>query len=87
MLGEDPFGDTHRPSEARIEVATYPEVIALTGLFASLHRRGHPQLPAEAARRFGIARAQLGVLGRPSAAHVQPETRAARRLQSLLQVQ
>jgi hypothetical protein len=60
VLGEDPFGDPHRPSEPRIEAATYPEVIVLTGLFTSPHRRDHPQLPAEAARRFGVAQTQLG---------------------------
>ncbi|MFF4139503.1 hypothetical protein ACFY1B_50990 [Streptomyces mirabilis] len=60
VLGEDPFGDPHRPSEPRIEAATYPEVIVLTGLFTSPHRRDHPQLPTEAARRFGVAQTQLG---------------------------
>ncbi|MGW1410842.1 hypothetical protein [Streptomyces sp. NPDC002403] len=60
VLGEDPLGDPHRPSEPRIEVATYPEVIVLTGLFTSPHRLGHPQLPAEAARRFRVAQTQLG---------------------------
>ncbi|MDQ0717544.1 beta-phosphoglucomutase-like phosphatase (HAD superfamily) [Streptomyces luteogriseus] len=54
-LGEDPFGDPHRPSEARIELATYPEAVVLTGLFASPHWRDHSRLPAEAARRLGIA--------------------------------
>jgi hypothetical protein len=34
-LGEDPFGDPYRPSDARIEPVTYPEVVVLTGLFAS----------------------------------------------------
>ncbi|MEU8983640.1 hypothetical protein [Streptomyces sp. NPDC048309] len=37
VLGEDPFGDPHRPSEARIELATYPEAVILTSLFASPH--------------------------------------------------
>lgn len=37
MLYEDACCDLHRPSEARIEMATYPEVIVLTGLFASPH--------------------------------------------------
>lgn len=37
MLDENVCGDLHRPSEARIEMATYPEVIVLTGLFASPH--------------------------------------------------
>ncbi|SOD88005.1 TniQ family protein [Streptomyces sp. Ag109_G2-15] len=54
VLGEDPFGDPHRPSEARIELATYPEAIVLTGLFTSPHWRDHPQLPTEAAQRLDI---------------------------------
>lgn len=58
-LGEDPFGDPHRPSEARIELAVYPEAVVLTRLFASSHWRDHPQLPVEAARRLGIAPQQL----------------------------
>jgi hypothetical protein len=41
-------------------VAGYPEVIVLTGLFTSPHWRDHPQLPAEAARRFGVAQTRLG---------------------------
>ena len=59
MLGEDQFGDPHRPSEARIELVTHPEAVVLTGLFASPHWRDHPQLPTEAARRFGIAPQQF----------------------------
>jgi hypothetical protein len=59
VLGEDPFGDPQRPSEARIELATYPEAVALTGLFSAPYWRDHPQLPAEAARRLGIAPQQL----------------------------
>jgi hypothetical protein len=55
VLGEDPFGDPYRPSHTRIELVTYPEVLVLTGLFASLHWRDHSHLPAEAARRLGIA--------------------------------
>ncbi|MDX3832891.1 TniQ family protein [Streptomyces europaeiscabiei] len=55
VLGEDPFGDPYRPSDARIELVTYPEVVVLTGLFASPHWREHSHLPAEAARRLGIA--------------------------------
>ncbi|MEN1891200.1 hypothetical protein ACWDBO_55205 [Streptomyces mirabilis] len=54
-LGEDPFGDPYRPSDARIEPVTYPEVVVLTGLFASPHWREHSHLPAEAARGLGIA--------------------------------
>ncbi|WP_202469310.1 hypothetical protein [Streptomyces sp. SID2888] len=59
MLGEDPFGASNRPSEARIDLVTYPEAIALTGLFASAYWRDHPQLPTEAARRLSIASHQL----------------------------
>ncbi|WP_445527454.1 hypothetical protein [Streptomyces cyslabdanicus] len=59
VLGEDPFGDPHRPSEARIELVTYPEAVVLTGLLASPHWRNHPQWPTEAAQRFGIASRQL----------------------------
>ncbi|WP_240044908.1 hypothetical protein [Streptomyces alboflavus] len=59
ILGEDPFGDPRRPSEVRIELATYPEAVVLTGLFASPHWRTHPQLPTEAAQRLNIASHQL----------------------------
>ncbi|MER7050068.1 hypothetical protein [Streptomyces jumonjinensis] len=59
MLGEDQFGDPHRPSDARIELATYPEAVALSGLFASAFWRDHPQLPTEAAQRLNIAPHQL----------------------------
>lgn len=59
MLGEDPFGDPHRPSDARVELATYPEAVVLTGLFASPYWRDHPQLPTEAAQRLNIAPHQL----------------------------
>ncbi|MGW2564309.1 TniQ family protein [Streptomyces sp. NPDC001514] len=59
VLGEDPFGDPLRPSEARIELATYPEAVVLTGLFSAPYWRDHPQLPAEAAHRLGIAPQQL----------------------------
>ncbi|MFJ5613573.1 hypothetical protein ACIQCJ_29845 [Streptomyces sp. NPDC093221] len=55
MLREDPFGDPHRPSDARTEPATYPEAIVLTGLFASRYWQDHPQLPTEAAQRLNIA--------------------------------
>ncbi|MFJ9845865.1 TniQ family protein [Kitasatospora sp. NPDC101155] len=59
VLGEDPFGDPYRPSDARIELATYPEAVVLTELFVSPHWRDHPQLPAEAARRLDISPRQL----------------------------
>jgi hypothetical protein len=55
VLGEDPFGDPHRPSEARIELVTYPEAVVLASLFSSAHWRDHPQLPTEAAQRLSIA--------------------------------
>ncbi|MFD7019148.1 hypothetical protein [Streptomyces sp. NPDC059928] len=68
-LGEDPFGDPDRPSEARIELVTYPEAVVLTGLFASAYRRDHPQLPIEAAQRLDIAPHQLPLreMGEPLA--------------------
>lgn len=59
LLGEDPFGDPHRPSASRIELVTYPEAVVLTRLFASPHWRGHSRLPAEAAQRLAIAPDQL----------------------------
>lgn len=59
VLGEDPFGDPHRPSEARIELITYPEAVALTGLFASQHWQDDPRFPHEAARRVGVDPDQL----------------------------
>ncbi|MBD9702072.1 MULTISPECIES: TniQ family protein [Streptomyces] len=58
-LGEDPFGDPHHPSETRIELVAYPEVVVLTGLFASPHWRNHPRLLTETAQRFGIAPQEL----------------------------
>jgi hypothetical protein len=58
-LAEDPFGDPHRPSETRIELVAYPEVVVLTGLFASPHWRNHPRLLTETAQRFGIAPQEL----------------------------
>ena len=38
----------------------FPEEIVPGCLFTSPHWRDHPQLPAEAARRFGVAETQLG---------------------------
>jgi len=32
LLGEDPYGDPHRPSADRIELVTYPETVTMTGL-------------------------------------------------------
>lgn len=58
VLGEDPFGDPHRPSEPRTELSTYPEAVVLTGLFTSPHWRD-PPTSAEAARCLAIAPQQL----------------------------
>ncbi|GAA3112551.1 hypothetical protein ACFQ0X_43280 [Streptomyces rectiviolaceus] len=59
MLGEDTFGDPHRPSDARIELVTYPEAVVLSGLLALAYWRDHPRLPAEATQRLNIAPLQL----------------------------
>ncbi|MFK0223755.1 hypothetical protein ACIQWN_36920 [Streptomyces vinaceus] len=59
VLGEDPFGDPHRPSDARIELVTYPEAVVLSSLLASAYWRDHPQLVAEAAQRLNIAHHQV----------------------------
>jgi TniQ len=32
LLGEDPYGDPHRPSPDRIELVTYPEAVTMTRL-------------------------------------------------------
>lgn len=40
LLGEDPYGDPHRPSPDRIEVVTYPETVTMTAL--ALARPGQP---------------------------------------------
>ncbi|MFJ1936738.1 hypothetical protein ACIOGZ_29270 [Kitasatospora sp. NPDC088160] len=53
-IAEDAYGDPHRPTEDRIELATYPETVALTGLFASPHWRERKDLHAEAARRLAV---------------------------------
>ncbi|MET9959497.1 hypothetical protein ABZ128_10515, partial [Streptomyces sp. NPDC006326] len=55
VLGEDPFGDPRRPSEVRIELATYPEAVVLTGLVTSAYWQAHPQLLTEAAQRLNVA--------------------------------
>jgi hypothetical protein len=51
-LGDDPYGDPHHPGEHRIDLATYPEAVILTGLLASEHWRTHPHLLNETARRL-----------------------------------
>ncbi|MEU8472772.1 TniQ family protein [Streptomyces sp. NPDC029006] len=53
-LGEDSYGDPYHPSEARIEIATYPEAVIITGLSTSPHWREHTDLRAEVARRLAI---------------------------------
>jgi hypothetical protein len=53
-IAEDAYGDPSRPTEDRIELATYPETVALTGLFASPHWRERNDLHAEAARRLAV---------------------------------
>lgn len=53
-IAEDAYGDPHRPTDDRIELATYPETVALTGLFASPHWRERYDLHAEAARRLAV---------------------------------
>jgi len=58
-LGEDPFGDPHRPTDDRVELATYPEAVTLAGLLASPHWRGHHDLHAEAGRRLGVPAHQV----------------------------
>ncbi|MCW2941750.1 MAG: hypothetical protein JWN00_4735 [Actinomycetia bacterium] len=50
-LGEDPYGDPHRPSPDRIELVTYPETVTLTSLIGSNHN--------DAAERLTSSRASL----------------------------
>lgn len=40
ILGQDPYGDPHRPSPDRIELITYPETVAMTRL--AFTRPGQP---------------------------------------------
>ena len=51
-LRHDPYADPYRPSQHRIELATYPEAVTLTGLLMSAHWRNHPRLHDEAERRL-----------------------------------
>jgi hypothetical protein len=53
-LGEDLYGDPHRPTIERIDIATYPETVVLTTLFASPHWKEHDDLYIEAGRRLGV---------------------------------
>ncbi|MFF0480920.1 hypothetical protein [Streptomyces sp. NPDC004435] len=48
------YGDPHRPTDDRVELATSPETVALTGLFASPHWHELNDLHAEAARRLAV---------------------------------
>ncbi|MEU9283566.1 hypothetical protein AB0D57_02265 [Streptomyces sp. NPDC048275] len=54
MLGEDPFGDPYRPSEARIELITYPETMTLTPILISPHWRDNEHFRVETARRIDL---------------------------------
>lgn len=51
LLGEDPYGDPHRPSTDRIELVTYPETVTLTSQIGSN--------PSDAAERLTNSRARL----------------------------
>jgi hypothetical protein len=53
-LRHDPHADPYRPSQHRIELATYPEAIILTTLLTSAHWRNHPKLHDEAEHRVSI---------------------------------
>lgn len=50
QLRHDPAADPYRPSPYRIELATYPETVLLTGLLASPRWRTLPMPHAEAQR-------------------------------------
>ncbi|MGW3472940.1 hypothetical protein ACWDKQ_31745 [Saccharopolyspora sp. NPDC000995] len=54
ILGEDIYGDPHRPTIERIDIATYPETITLIKLLASQHWRERDDLLTEAGRRLGV---------------------------------
>jgi hypothetical protein len=54
ILGEDPYGDPHRPTTERIEIVTYPETVVLTSLLVSPYWHQRDDLLAEAGRRLGI---------------------------------
>ncbi|MEV6348755.1 hypothetical protein [Actinoplanes sp. NPDC051851] len=53
QLRSDPATDPYRPSQYRIELATYPETILLAGLLASPHWRTFPMPHSEAQRLLG----------------------------------
>jgi hypothetical protein len=50
LLREDPYADPYPPGENRVGLATYPEAVLLTKLFASQHWRTHPGLHDETER-------------------------------------
>lgn len=52
VLRHDPYADPYRPSQHRIELATYPEAVTLTTLLTSAHWHNHPKLHDEAERRL-----------------------------------
>jgi hypothetical protein len=54
LLGEDPYGNPHYPSQERIDLATYPEAVTLTGLNRSQHWRERGDLANETLRRLGL---------------------------------
>jgi hypothetical protein len=49
LLGEDPYGDPHRPGPDRIELVTYPEAVTMTKL-ALAHVPRHTDTLAETLR-------------------------------------
>jgi hypothetical protein len=53
-LRHDPYADPYRPSQHRIEVATYPEVVILTTLLTSTHWQDHPRLSEETQHRLDL---------------------------------
>ena len=52
QLRYDDTADPYRPSQFRIELATYPEAVLLAGLFASDRWRTFPTLPDETEHRL-----------------------------------
>lgn len=53
LLGEDPFGNPHYPSQERVDLAAYPEAVILSCLYASHHWHDHDDIANETARRLG----------------------------------
>lgn len=56
LLHDDPYGDPHRPTPERIDLATYPETVTLTQLLSSTYWRDHPDFLTEATRRLDTQR-------------------------------